>query len=183
MARPLLTLGALLTSVACSAAGPEVPGEAQPSPNIVFIVLDDLNDYVGYMGGHPQSQTPEIDSLAVQSIVFSNAHSNVPVCAPARASMFSGIYAHNSKNYGFAKWFENPVLGNSKTLMEFFGENGYDTLGVGKVMHHLKRDQWTTFGPGPDYGPVWFDGENKTAHPSVPKPFADIGRSTARSRR
>lgn len=175
MARLLLTLAVVLAAAPCLAAG-SGPGTApQRSPNVVFIILDDLNDYVGYIGGHPQAQTPEIDALAAQSVVFSNAHSNVPVCAPARASMFSGIYAHNSRNYGFAKWFENPVLGNSKTLMEFFGESGYDTLGAGKVMHHLKRDQWTTFGPGPDYGPVWFDGEEKTAHPSVPRPFADIG--------
>lgn len=172
--RSLLAL--IVAAIACTAAAEPVrSGPGKPSPNVVLIVLDDMNDYIGYMGGHPQTQTPNIDALAKQSVVFTNAHSNVPVCAPARASMFSGIYAHNSKNYGFAKWFENPVLRNSKTLMEYFGENGYDTLGVGKVMHHLKRDQWTKFGPGPDYGPVWFDGEKKTAHPSVPKPFSDIG--------
>ena len=175
MGRLLLALAVLLTAAPASAAEAARDSKLPRTPNVVLIILDDMNDYVGHLGGHPQTQTPNIDSLAEQSFVFTNAHSNVPVCAPARASMFSGIYAHNSKNYGFAKWFENPVLGNSKTLMEYFGENGYDTLGTGKVMHHLKRDQWTRFGPGPDYGPVWFDGEQKTAHPSVPKPFADIG--------
>lgn len=173
-ARLLIPL-AFAAAVACGPAAAKPQDAGHENVNVVLIILDDMNDYIGYMGGHPQTQTPNIDGLAEQSVVFANAHSNVPVCAPARASMFTGIYAHNSKNYGFAKWFENPVLSNSKTVMEFFGENGYDTLGVGKVMHHLKRDQWTSFGPGPDYGPVWFDGENKTAHPSVPKPFADIG--------
>lgn len=175
-ARVMCVFSVSMVVVSCAGATtPERVQSLQTRPNVVLIVLDDMNDYIGYMGGHPQTQTPNIDALAEQSVVFTNAHSNVPVCAPARASMFSGIYAHNSKNYGFAKWFENPVLRNSKTIMEYFGENGYDTLGVGKVMHHLKRDQWTTFGPGPDYGPVWFDGEKTTAHPSVPKPFSDIG--------
>lgn len=175
VARLILGFAILAIAVPGIAAEQEQRGSPERKPNVVFIVLDDMNDYVGHLGGHPQTRTPNIDSLANESIVFTNAHSNVPVCAPARASMFSGIYAHNSGNYGFAKWFENPVLGSSKTLMEYFGANGYDTLGVGKVMHHLRRDQWTTFGPGPDYGPVWFDGKKKTAHPSVPKPFAEIG--------
>jgi len=59
--------------------------------------------------------------------------------------------------------------------MDYFRLNGYYTCGSGKLMHHLRREEWCEFKHAADYGPFAFDGENRTAHPSVRKPFFDIG--------
>lgn len=57
------------------------PVWAETRPNILLIVIDDLNDYVGCLGGHPDASTPHIDTLAERGILFNNAHCNSPVCA------------------------------------------------------------------------------------------------------
>ena len=67
------------------------PIYAQEKPNVLMIVLDDLNDYIGVLGGHPQTLTPNIDQLASEGVLFTNAHSNVPICSPSRASFMNGI--------------------------------------------------------------------------------------------
>ena len=144
-------------------------------PNVVLIVCDDLNDYVSGMDGHPQAATPSIAAFAQTGVMFRRAYSNNPVCAPSRASFLTGIYPHTSRNLFFKKWFENPVLKNSKTLMEHFRENGYQVVGSGKLMHHLRKENWTQFKYPPDYGPFVYDGEKRVAHPSVPEPFRSIG--------
>lgn len=59
-------------------------------PNILFIAIDDLNDWVGCMGGHPQAKTPHIDKLAADGVLFRNAYAAAPSCNPSRAAVFSG---------------------------------------------------------------------------------------------
>ncbi len=144
-------------------------------PNVVLIVCDDLNDYVTGMGGHPQARTPHIERLARSGVSFRRAYSNNPICAPSRSSFLTGIYPHTSKNLFFDKWYHNPVLKNSKTIMEHFRDNGYHVAGSGKLMHHLRRSEWDEFKHPPDYGPFVYDGERHVAHPSVPQPFRSIG--------
>src|SRR6056300_347225 len=70
-------------------------------PNVVFIICDDLNDYSGPFQGHPQIKTPNIDKLANAGLSFTNAQSNVPVCSPSRNSLFTGVYPHVSKDFGW----------------------------------------------------------------------------------
>ena len=66
-------------------------------PNVLFIICDDLNDYQGVSGGHPQAKTPNIDRLAASGVQFINAQSNVPVCSPSRNSLITGVYPHISR--------------------------------------------------------------------------------------
>ncbi|MCY4597914.1 MAG: sulfatase-like hydrolase/transferase, partial [Bryobacterales bacterium] len=63
---------------------------AQDRPNVLLIAVDDLNDWVGCMGGHPQAQTPNIDGLARQGVLFSNAHCAAPLCNPSRTALLFG---------------------------------------------------------------------------------------------
>ena len=63
---------------------------ATARPNVLFIAIDDLNDWVGCLGGHPQVQTPHIDALAARGTNFTNAHCQAPICNPSRISMFLG---------------------------------------------------------------------------------------------
>ncbi|NDH00437.1 MAG: choline-sulfatase, partial [Opitutae bacterium] len=54
-------------------------------PNVLLISIDDLNDWIGCLGGHPQAKTPNIDRLAARGVLFNNAHCQAPVCNPSRA--------------------------------------------------------------------------------------------------
>ncbi len=149
--------------------------EANERPNVILIVCDDLNDYVEGFGGHPQAKTPNMVRLSKTGVSFTQAHCNIPICGPSRASMFTGIYPHHSGCFGFTKWDGYEVLKNSRTMMDHFRENGYQTLGTGKLMHHMVRTEWNNYGNRADYGPFAFDGENKIAHPDVPAPYREIG--------
>ena len=144
-------------------------------PNVILIVCDDLNDYVDGFGGHPQAFTPNMKRLASSGVAFTQAHCNIPICGPSRASLFTGIYPHHSGCFGFNNWDGYEVLKHSRTMMDHFREHGYQTLGTGKLMHHMVRREWESFGNRADYGPFAFDGEKKIAHPGVPAPYRDIG--------
>lgn len=144
-------------------------------PNILIIMIDDLNDCLTNWGGHDQSLTPNLTRLAQSGVRFNRAYTNAPMCGPSRASLFTGIYPHHSGNYYQAPWFKNEVLSNSKTMMEYFKAAGYQVLGSGKIMHHNQKGMWTHFENPADYSPTPFDGQTRLPHPDVPAPFADIG--------
>ncbi len=145
-------------------------------PNVVFIICDDLNDFTSVQGGHPQAYTPNMARFAETGVSFENAYSNNPVCAPSRASLYTGIYPHTSNNLFWAKWYENPILKNSKTMMEFFRENGYRVVGTGKNEHHHRPSDWDFYKAKTDYGPYWSKGgKDRSANPWVPEPFASVG--------
>ena len=146
-------------------------------PNVLFIICDDLNDYQGVFGGHPQAITPNIDQLAKSGVQFVNAQSNVPVCSPSRNSMITGVYPHNSKDYGWTDLKKQPVLKNNKTIVRLFKENGYITLGTGKITHGSIKEDWDQWGMSlnHNYGPFYYDGKYKKALPTVPYPYSEIG--------
>ena len=91
-------------------------------------MCDDLNDYQGVFGGHPQAKTPNIDKLASSGIRFTNAQTNVPVCQPSRNSLFTGVYPHNSKDF---KWTPKEKQNTLKIT-------GSDKQQVGAVVSKLK---------------------------------------------
>ena len=66
--------------------------EEKQKPNVIFIIVDDLNDWIGVMGGHPQTKTPYLDALAEDGVLFTNAHCNAPQCGPSRTSLLHGLY-------------------------------------------------------------------------------------------
>ena len=70
-------------------------------PNILFIAIDDMNDWVGVLGGHPQAKTPNIDKLASEGVLFTNAHAPAPACSPCRNALLYGMQPHNSGLYPF----------------------------------------------------------------------------------
>jgi iduronate 2-sulfatase len=164
-----------LTAAVCLCLLSASLAAAAEKPNVLLIVCDDLNDYIECLGGHPQTQTPNIEQLSRSGVCFKQAHCNIPICAPSRSSFLTGLYPHTSCNFGFDRWDRNEVLQNSRTMMDHFRSNGYYTLGTGKLMHHLRRKEWSEYGNAADYGPFAFDGTRQVAHPDVPSPFRDIG--------
>jgi arylsulfatase A-like enzyme len=149
----------------------------EKKPNVLFIICDDLNDYEGAFGGHKQALTPNIDKLAASGIKFINAQTNVPVCQPSRNSLFTGVYPHDSKDFGWTDHTKQAVLKNNKTMMKYFQDNGYLTLGSGKLTHGSSGSDWDQWGMdlANNYGPFYFDGTKRVANPSVPPPFNSIG--------
>ena len=150
---------------------------ALAKPNVILIVCDDLNTDIEGFGGHPQSQTPNISRLMDSGVSFQQMHCTIPICAPSRSSFFTGIYPHTSNNFGMDNWNQNSVLANSKTIFAHFQENGYRTIGTGKLMHHHAHADWDEFREEADYGPYAHNGTQQVPHPLTPAPLRnDFGK-------
>lgn len=112
-------------------------------PNVLFIAIDDLNDWTDTLKGNPQARTPYMDKLAARGMLFTNAHCAAPACGPSRSAIMSGIRPSTSGNYINRNSFtRNPILNNSVLLPEFFQQNGYYVAGAGKLFHggHFQRE-------------------------------------------
>ncbi len=112
---------------------------AQPAaerPDILFISVDDLNDWIGPLGGHPQARTPNIDRLAARGLTFTNAQSPSSLCNPSRTAIMTGLRPSTTGVYGNGSdWRQLPQFAGVTTLPKFFLENGYETFGGGKLFH------------------------------------------------
>ena len=106
--------------------------------NVLFIAVDDLNDWVGHLGGHPQSQTLNIDRLARTGVSFSKAYCSAPLCNPSRVSLLTGIEPSKSGVYGNGERFRQK-LPKAVTLMQHFRTYGYTVKGGGKIFHGANR--------------------------------------------
>ena len=127
---------------------------ATEKPNVLLISIDDLNDWVGCMGGHPQAKTPNIDRVAKMGTLFNNAHCQSPVCNPSRASMMTGRYPHTSGVYFLGPDLkEAPVLKNLKTMPEVFADHGYKTMAAGKIYHRGDKRFFQEYLPTGGFGP------------------------------
>jgi len=72
--------------------------------NVLLIGVDDLNDWIGCMGGHPQAITPNFDRLAARGVLFANAHCQSPVCNPSRASLMTSLYPFSARPHLNHRW-------------------------------------------------------------------------------
>jgi len=143
-------------------------------PNVLLIAVDDLNDWVGCLGGHPQTQTPNIDRLAARGMLFTNAHCQGTMCNPSRVSLLwgrrpssTGFY---SNHYHVSR--EPEFLDSHVSLPAHFAASGYKTLTAGKVFHGgtaLRRHSHVV---GPRLG-QWLKGLDQPVH-KKPKQWHDI---------
>lgn len=105
-------------------------------PNILFIAIDDMNDWTGFLGGHPQAQTPNMDKLAEKGVNFTNAHCAAPGCSPSRNALLYGVEPFHSGLYAFYdKGAPKEVVKPYTGLPRFLREHGYETFGAGKIYH------------------------------------------------
>ena len=124
-------------SLAVSAAG-FAQGGKKP-PNVLFIAVDDLNDWVQYFGGNLQSVTPNMARLGAQSIRFQRAYCNAPMCNPSRASLMTGLRPSTTGVYTNSDaWRDNAP--DAVTIPEYFMKHGYRVLGCGKIYHNSQPD-------------------------------------------
>ncbi len=101
--------------------------------NVLFIMADDLNCDLGVYG-HPQVQTPNIDRLANEGMLFENAFCNFPLCGPSRASFMTGLYPEQNGVTKLRRLFRYYTP-NAVTLSQHFKKNGYTAARVGKIYH------------------------------------------------
>lgn len=153
---------------------------AQERPNVLFIIVDDLNDMPLHPAGKPSVPTPNFDRLAARGVSFTNAHCNDPICAPSRSSMLTGLYPQTSSLYWFEDYRENAILGRCVTLTEHLATNGYGVYSVGKIYHGNQDPKgfYVKRGPGGNIGPWPWDGRKQTQRGLIPHPqqmyfFAD----------
>lgn len=122
--------------VAWGQAGTRTSAAPASRPNVLLIAVDDLNDWVGCLGGHPQVKTPHLDALAARGTVFLNAHVQAPLCNPSRASLLTGLRPSTTGIYGLAPGLRAvPRTRTVLTLPQAFGGQGYATFTSGKVFH------------------------------------------------
>jgi len=124
----------------------------ETKPNVLLIAIDDLNDWVGCLNGHPQTKTPNIDRLAKRGLLFTNAHCQAPICNPSRASIMYGLRPSNSGIYdNTTRPWDVPALQKHVTLPRHFAANGYRTLTTGKIYHAsgMPKNDFQVVGPTP----------------------------------
>jgi len=141
---------ALLMLVAATA------GQAAERPNVLFIAIDDLNDWVGCLGGHPQAKTPNIDRLAARGTLFRNAHCQAPLCNPSRSSLLTGLRPSTTGIHGLVPGIRAvAALKEHITLPQYFAAQGYFTSTCGKIFHdgsippRLRTNEFNVWGPAP----------------------------------
>lgn len=105
-------------------------------PNVLFIAIDDQNDWVGPLGGHPLVRTPNLDRLARRGTTFLNAHVQSTLCNPSRTSLMLGLRPTTTGVYGLAPWFRTLDAWRDRvTLPQHFKAHGYRTFTTGKIYH------------------------------------------------
>lgn len=144
----LLRVASTLACLLCvSAPLHETQAAESAKPNVLFIAVDDMSDWIGCMGATPRALTPNIDRLASRGLLFMNAHTAGVFCAPSRAAIFTGQFGSTTGCYETATyWVDHPAI---RPLQVSFAEGGYKTFGAGKLFHHpagnIDQRGWTEF--------------------------------------
>lgn len=123
--------------------------EKSNRPNVLFIACDDMNDWVGFLKGHPDTLTPNMDRLAKRGIVFERAYCASPICGPSRAAVLTGLTPETSGVYNNQGTYLDRVP-DAVTLPKFFKNHGYLVMGAGKINHAMGcvvPDNYHEFGP------------------------------------
>ncbi|QDV85202.1 sulfatase [Planctomycetes bacterium TBK1r] len=136
---------------ACLLAFSQIAHSAE-RPNVILITVDDLNDWIEPLGGHPNAKTPVINQFCKSAIVFRNAVCPAPVCGPSRSAFLSGFMPQHTGVYdNGTNMRDSPLVQENATLPEYFSRHGYYTLSTGKVFHSHRTPS------GEDYGHWAFD--------------------------
>jgi arylsulfatase A-like enzyme len=123
--------------------------DEEQKPNVLFIAVDDMADWVAYLDGHPNAITPNLDKLASQGIYFTNAHCASPICGPSRASILTGLRPETSGCYTNLGTYVDYVP-DAVSLPRYFLDHNYHVMGAGKINHALGMvvpENWHEYGP------------------------------------
>lgn len=142
----LMILG--ICFLCCKEKESENPPEQKP--NVLFIAIDDLNDWIEPLGGNAQARTPNLMAFSKEAVNFTNAYCASPGCNPSRGAILTGYHTYTSGLYSnYQDWRKIPKLSSNPTLNSYFKENGYYTAGAGKIYHYTQVDSsgWDSYFP------------------------------------
>lgn len=148
MIRLLLFTIALPASFAVGVSAAESKNSSSQT-NILYITIDDLNDWIGCLDGHPQVKTPNIDRLAERGLLFTKAHCVVPACSGSRAANWSGLLPIHNGVYGNGQKLDK-TLPDAQLLPLDLKAQGYYTMGTGKLLHGKSQKYFDEYGPDYD---------------------------------
>jgi arylsulfatase A-like enzyme len=138
MNRPLLLLLCILLPNLHPARGADQTPAAKARPNVLFIAIDDLRDWVGYLGDK-QVKTPNLDRLAARGVAFTRGFCASPCCNPSRTALCTGLRPGQTGVYNNSDDWRKIVPAEITTLPLHFKNNGYYVAGAGKIYHDLYR--------------------------------------------
>lgn len=174
----------LLFAICCKKKSETFAQTVKQSPNVLFIAVDDLNTMLNSYGG--PAKTPNFDRLAEMGVQFNDAHCQAPLCGPSRASIMTGLRPSTTGIYGMIPdnkiVSKNPATKNIVLLPDYFKQNGYHTMGIGKLFHNHAPDSLFDesggrvkgFGPFPKERFVW-DGHGTSDRERYGKTSTDWG--------
>lgn len=172
----------LMLAIGPACASARMESQEVKKPNVLYIIMDDMNDWARHLGGNVQVKTPNLDRLAARGITFTNAYTAAPLCNPSRVSMFTGMQPYTTGVYNNNQQLADaPHANNSLMMPQHFRNNGYTTLAAGKLFHTKpspevlngmwddKRNLDGGYGPFPkepglpqDFQDRWFNVEEWT---------------------
>lgn len=171
-----------LLMVSCIDAPSKKPKEDSEKPNVLFIACDDMNDWVGFLNGHPDALTPNMDRLAKRGIVFDRAYCASPICGPSRAAVLTGMKPETTGVYNNQGTYLDYVP-DAVSLPRFFKNNDYYVMGAGKINHAMGMvdpENYDEFGPdaGAIGGPFTWEELNMNPGKKVKRnDIAGMGKS------
>jgi arylsulfatase A-like enzyme len=130
----------IAAALAVAGFQPAAAAESSAKPNVLFIAVDDLNDWIGALGGNPDVKTPNLDRLAQRGVLFRRAYCAAPACNPSRVALLTGLRPSSTGVYHNSQPFR-PVLPKAVTLPQHFMAHGYRVEGGGKIYHGSYPDK------------------------------------------
>jgi len=110
-------------------------GGAQERPDVLFLVVDDLNDWINVLDSDAPIDTPNLKRLADRGTLFTHAYCASPACNPSRVATLTGLRPTSTGVYGNkSDW--RFALPDRQTIMQKFIQHGYVVRGAGKIFHH-----------------------------------------------
>jgi len=103
-------------------------------PNVLFIISDDLNNFLGCYGD-PRARTPNIDKLARRGVLFERAYCTFPLCGPSRNSMLTGLYPNSTGILRNSQIFRQTIP-KQLSMPHAFRQDGYFAARIGKLYHY-----------------------------------------------
>lgn len=179
---PVKKLIALL-ALALGAAGSAhaAGGQPSPKPNVLFIVIDDMRAWAGYLGD-AQAKTPNLDRLAKSGVAFTRSYTAYALCNPSRTAVLTGLRPSTTGVIDNVVDWRTAIPAERPSLPGHFRAQGWRTMGAGKVFHssRLRAEDWDDVRKDNEHEKRETDKEDLTLQPGKTPGAFSIGRSDIR---